>query len=63
MAKKTIGTAYKPDEEWRVDEDMRILMQCKEIESDPKRMAKVRALAKKKLEQVASVMAETSEAE
>ena len=64
MAKKSNRlTTISPSEEWRVEDDMRILMQCKEIESDPKRMAKVRALAKKKLEQVASVMAETSESE
>lgn len=64
MAKGSIkAVSIRPDEEWQVEDDMRTLMRCKEIESDPKRMAKVRALAKKKLEQVAGVMSETSESE
>lgn len=65
MAKKSRGlsVAIKPDEEWRVEDDMRTLMRAKEIQADPKRMAKVKALARKKLETVASVLGEASEAE
>jgi hypothetical protein len=63
MAKGKALGLIKPDEEWRVEDDMRVLMQCREIEKDPKRMAKVRALAKKKLEGIAGVIAETQEAE
>lgn len=64
MAKNSSNLgAIKPDEEWRVEDDMRTLMQCREIEKDPKRMAKVRALARKKLETIAGVIAETSETE
>lgn len=65
MAKKrNLGeVAIKPDEEWRVEDDMRTLMNAKEIQADPKRMAKVKALARKKLEHVASVLGEASETE
>lgn len=66
MAKKRSGAnevAIKPDEEWRVEDDMRTLMQAREIQADPKRMAKVKALARKKLEHVASVLGEASESE
>lgn len=64
MAKKSRGlVSIKPDEEWQVEDDMRTLMRAKEIQADPKRMAKVKALARKKLETVASVLGEASEAE
>lgn len=64
MAKKSRGlVSIKPDEEWQVEDDMRTLMRAKEIQADSKRMAKVKALARKKLETVASVLGEASEAE
>lgn len=64
MAKKSNAlTSIKPDEEWQVEDDMRVLMQCQKIEKDPKRMAKVRALAKQRLEDMAGVIAETKETE
>lgn len=57
MAKKGNAIeAYKPDEEWRVEDDLRTLTHAKEIQADPKRMAKVKALARKKLESVAQVL-------
>ena len=64
MAKKSLEPmSIKPDEEWRVDDDMRTLMRAKEIQADSKRMAKVKALARKKLETVASVLGEASKTE
>lgn len=60
MAKRS-PVAIKDDEEWQVEDDMRTLMRAKEIQADPKRMAKVKAMARKKLEQVASVMGEADE--
>lgn len=64
MAKGSNRTAeIKPDEEWRVEDDMRTLMNAKEIQSDPKRMAKVKTLARKKLETVATVLSEGGESE
>lgn len=64
MAKgKDKAVEIKPDEEWRVESDMRTLMEAKEIQQDPKRMAKVKTLARKKLETVATVLSESSESE
>lgn len=39
----------KPDDKWRVEDDMRTLMHAKEIQRDPKRMAAVRKLAQEKM--------------
>ena len=39
----------KPDDKWRVEDDMRMLMHAKEIQRDPKRMAAVRKLAQEKM--------------
>lgn len=63
MAKKSGNTlsVIAHEDEWRAEDDMRTLMCAKEIRSDPKRMAKVKALARKKLETVASVLGEASE--
>lgn len=55
------GVEIKASEEWMVEDDMRTLMRAKEIQCDPKRMAKIKVLARKKLEQVASVMGESGE--
>lgn len=51
----------KEDEEWRVEDDMRTLMRAKEIEADPKRIAKVKIMAEKKLKEVAGVLSEAGE--
>jgi len=57
MAKKSVVT-IKPDEEWQVEADLRCLLEAEKIEADPKRMAKVRALAQKKMMEVAKVASE-----
>ena len=64
MAKnsRTLG-AVKMEDDWQTEDDMRTLMRCREIEKDQKRMAKVKALARKKLETVASVLGEASKTE
>lgn len=54
----TVGLRSGKDD-WQVESDLRTLMECEKIEKDPKRMAKVRALAKKKLMEVASIAAES----
>lgn len=55
MAKKISGNLamIKPEEEWRAEDDMRTLMNAREIKNDPKRMAKVKAMAQKKLTDMA----------
>lgn len=55
---KSKAIAIKPDEEWRVEADLRTLMEAEKIEKDPKRMAKVRALAQKKMMEAASFASE-----
>ena len=57
MAKKDKAVvSLSDDEKWRVQSDLETLMRAKGIQKDEKRMAKVRALAKEKLEEVAAVM-------
>lgn len=60
MAKKSV-VAIKPDEEWQVEVDLRCLLEAKKIEADPKRLAKVRALAKKKMMEAASIASEDAD--
>lgn len=42
---------------WEVEEDLRTLMRCEEIEKDPKRYKAAKELAKKKLLELANVAA------
>lgn len=48
----------KSEDDWRAEDDLRILMACEVIEKDPKRLAKAQALAKKKLLDLAAVASE-----
>jgi hypothetical protein len=63
MAKKSTGNAIgmRENDEWKVESDMRCLMEAEKIEKDPKRMAKVRALAKKKMMEVAAIAADSAD--
>lgn len=64
MAKKNGNGALavlKEQDEWAAEDDMRTLVRAKEIQADPKRMEKVKILARKRLESVASVLGEASE--
>jgi len=47
-----------PNDDWRVESDLNTMIECEKIEKDPKRLAKVRALAKQKMLDVARVAAE-----
>lgn len=47
-----------PSEDWRVESDLNTLIEAEKIEKDPKRMAKVKALAAKRMLEVAAVAAE-----
>lgn len=48
----------KSEDDWQTEDDLRTLTRAEEIENDPKRLAKARALAKKKLLEFAAVAAE-----
>lgn len=43
------------DEEWRVDSDLRTLVDAEKIRRDPKRLAKAQALAKSRMLEAAAV--------
>lgn len=56
MAKSSNSIAtIKGEDDWQTESDLRTLLECEKIEKDPKRMAKVRALAKSKLLEVAAI--------
>jgi hypothetical protein len=50
--------AAASDNDWRTESDLNTLLEAKKIEADKKRMDKVRALAKQKMLDVASVAAD-----
>ena len=61
MATKSSKAYAEPSmDDWRVEEDLRTLCRAEEIEKDPKRMAAVTALAKKKMLKMASIASEGS---
>ena len=49
------------DDEWRVESDLRTLMDAEKIRRDPKRLAKAQALAKTRMLEAASVASEEPE--
>lgn len=56
MAKrKNQALSLDTPEDWQAENDLRTMMECKKIEADPKRLAKVRTLAKQKMLDAASV--------
>ncbi|MFZ6813544.1 hypothetical protein ACO0K3_03685 [Undibacterium sp. Rencai35W] len=62
MAQKRISlNTVSEDEKWKVESDLRCVMECEQIENDPVRMKKVRALAKEKMLEVAAIASGESE--
>lgn len=61
MATKSKPVAIKEDEKWRVESDMRTLMEAEVIKKDAKRYAKARELAREKIVEIASVATGDSE--
>lgn len=58
MAKRKRANLAAPigyDTDWQCEEDLRTLVRAEEIKNDPKRFAKVTALAKKKMMDMAAV--------
>lgn len=63
MAKKSNVIAMtKAEDDWQAESDLRTMIECEKIEADPKRLAKVQALAKKRMMEVASIAAEGKDA-
>ncbi len=59
--KLTASAMLKDDEKWRVESDMRTLMEAESIKNDPKRYAKVQAMAKQKMMEVAKIASDTDD--
>lgn len=53
----------KNENDWQIEQDLRTLTDAREIQEDPKRLAAVKALAKEKLLDLASVAAIATVAE
>lgn len=53
--------ATKMEDDWQTESDLRTLMEAEKIEKDSKRFEKAKALAKKKLLEVASIASESSD--
>ena len=64
MAKKSAAAIAmtKSEDDWMVRRDLDTLIEAEKIEKDPKRMAKVAALAKEQMLTLASVASEGSDA-
>jgi len=62
MAKKSL-VSPRTEDSWRVEDDLRICQQYKQIERDPARMKAVRKLAKQRLADMQQVVDEASETE
>lgn len=58
MAKKEKGVIAISDDDWQVRRDLETMIECEKIEKDPKRLAKVKALAKQNLLDMASIATE-----
>lgn len=62
MAKnKTAEVSIKADEEWRVESDLRTMIDAEAIKTDAKRYAKVQAMAKKRMMETAKVAGGTQD--
>lgn len=64
MAKKSSNAIAmtKAEDDWQVESDLRTMIECEKIEADPKRLAKVQALAKKRMMEVAAIASEGKDA-
>ena len=51
----------KMEDDWQTESDLRTLMDAEKIQKDTKRFEKAKALAKKKLLEVASIASESSD--
>lgn len=61
MAKKSksnsIG-AVSAEDDWRAESDLRTMIECEQIEKDPKRLKAAKDLAKKRLMEMAAIASE-----
>lgn len=63
MAKgATVISARKMEDDWQAESDLRTMIEYEAICKDPKRMAKVQALAKSRMMEMASIATEGKDA-
>lgn len=55
MKKNSAAAVLKDDEKWRVESDLRTMIEAEAIRNDAKRFSKVQALAKERMTEVAKV--------
>lgn len=55
MKKNSAAAVLKDDEKWRVESDLRTMIEAEAIKNDAKRFAKVQALAKERMTEVSKV--------
>ena len=60
---KAKGAMVDVANDWQVEDDLRTLQRAMEIKKDPKRMAKVKELAKMRLEENAHVVGQVADSE
>lgn len=58
MAKGNAIASIKAEDDWQTESDLRTMIDCEKIEKDPKRLAKVQALAKQRMMDMAAVATE-----
>jgi hypothetical protein len=58
MAKGNAIASIKAEDDWQTESDLRTMIECEKIEKDPKRLAKVQALAKQRMMDMAAVATE-----
>lgn len=58
MGKKKTGVIAISDDDWQTRRDLETMIECEKIEKDPKRLAKVKALAKQNLLDMATIASE-----
>lgn len=55
MGKKSNSIAIAASDEWQVEHDLNTLLEAKKIQADPKRLERVKAMAKKRMMDAASI--------
>ena len=58
MATSKGMSVVKSEEDWQTESDLRTMIECEKIEKDPKRLAKVQALAKQRMMDMATIASE-----
>lgn len=63
MAKSKGNTiaSVRGEDDWQVESDLRTMIECEKIEADPKRLSKVKAMAKTRMMDMAAIATESKD--